>query len=230
MLHQGSGFMQQCLASFHTSVTGPCMFTRPPVASLILPRTNRSPNTVHPESMNRKGVWGHSVRLAKDWRRRRCSRQGRFASSRSSRWLRRGRRRLHRPGWWWWCRRRHDVARAAVGQELARQLRQQLGSQRVTAVLEVAELDKLHDVALRGLAMRGQPHLVAVQDLHVGELGVADAHDEDGHGQLRGLDDGAHRVVHVHDLAVRQDEQHVVAQVRRGLRRVRHGSLDDGRE
>lgn len=75
-------------------------------------------------------------------------------------------------------------------------------------MFEVLEGDKLHDVPEDRLPLgRTQDPVVAVQDLHVGEVSVAHAHDDDGHGQVGGVHDGLPRVGHVGDDAVRQDQQ-----------------------
>lgn len=75
-------------------------------------------------------------------------------------------------------------------------------------MFEVAEGDKLDDVPEDGLSFgRPKDPVVAVQHLHVAEVGVPDADDDDGHGEVGGLHDGLPRVGHVGDDAVRQDEQ-----------------------
>lgn len=77
-----------------------------------------------------------------------------------------------------------------------------------THVLELAEGHELDDVAQHGLALGGAQHaVVPVQDLHVREVGVAHADDDDGHGQVGGADDGLPRVRHVRHHAVGQDQQ-----------------------
>jgi len=77
-----------------------------------------------------------------------------------------------------------------------------------THVLEVAERDELDDVPEDGFSFgRPQDPVVAVQHLHVAEVGVPDADDDDGHGEVGGLHDGLPGVGHVGDDAVRQDQQ-----------------------
>lgn len=77
-----------------------------------------------------------------------------------------------------------------------------------THVLEVTEGDELDDVTQHGLTPGGaQDAVVTVQDLHVGEVGVAHPHNDDGHGQVGGADNGLPRVRHVCHHAVRQDQQ-----------------------
>lgn len=84
-----------------------------------------------------------------------------------------------------------------------------------THMFEVLEGDELDDVAQDRLALgRPQDPVVAVQDLHVGEVGVAHADDDDGHGEVGGVHDGLPRVGHVGDDAVGQDEQDEVLLVK----------------
>lgn len=78
----------------------------------------------------------------------------------------------------------------------------------ITHMFEVAEGDKLDDVPEDGFSFgRSQDPIVAVQHLHVAEVGVPDPDDDDGHGQVGGLDNGLPGVGHVGDDAVRQDQQ-----------------------
>jgi len=75
-------------------------------------------------------------------------------------------------------------------------------------VLELPEWNKLHDVPHGGLARsRAQNSIVAVQELHGAEVRPSYPDDDDGHGQLRGVDDGAARLVHVCDHSVGDDQQ-----------------------
>lgn len=75
-------------------------------------------------------------------------------------------------------------------------------------MFEVAEGDELDDVPEDGLSFgRPQDPVVAVQHLHVAEVGVPDPDDDDGHGEVGGLDDGLPGVGHVGDDAVGQDQQ-----------------------
>lgn len=75
-------------------------------------------------------------------------------------------------------------------------------------MFEAAERDELDDVPQHRLPFgRAQDPVVAVQHLHVAEVGVPDPDDDDGHGEVGGLDDGLPGVGHVCDDAVRQDQQ-----------------------
>lgn len=75
-------------------------------------------------------------------------------------------------------------------------------------MFEVLEGDKLDDVPQDGLPLRRtQDPVVPVQYLHVGEVGVPHADDDDRHGQVGGVHDGLPRVRHVGDDAVCQDQQ-----------------------
>lgn len=86
-----------------------------------------------------------------------------------------------------------------------------------THVFEVLEGDELDDVAEDGLALRwAQDPVVPVQYLHVGEICVAHADDDDRHGQVGRVHNGLPRVGHVGDDAVRQDQQDEVFLVGRG--------------
>lgn len=77
-----------------------------------------------------------------------------------------------------------------------------------THVLELPERDELDYVTEDGLALGGaQDAVVPIQDLHVGEVGVAHPHDDDGHGKVGGADDGLPCVRHVRHHSVRQDQQ-----------------------
>lgn len=79
---------------------------------------------------------------------------------------------------------------------------------RWTHVFEVAEGDELNDVPEDGLSFGwAQDPVVAVQHLHVAEVGVPDTNDDDGHGEVGSLNDGLPRVGHVGDDAVCQDQQ-----------------------
>lgn len=75
-------------------------------------------------------------------------------------------------------------------------------------MFEVLEGNKLDDVSQDGLPLRRtQDAVVPVQYLHVGEVRVPHADDDDRHGQVGGVHDGLPRVRHVGDDAVRQDQQ-----------------------
>lgn len=75
-------------------------------------------------------------------------------------------------------------------------------------MLEVTERDKLDDVPQDGLSFgRPQDPVITIQHLHVTEVGVSDPDDDDGHGEVGGLNDGLPGVSHVSDDAVRQDQQ-----------------------
>lgn len=78
----------------------------------------------------------------------------------------------------------------------------------VTNVFEVPERDELDDVPQDGLSFRrSQDPIVAVQHLHVAEVGVPNPNDDDGHGEVGGLDDGLPCVSHVSNDTVCQDQQ-----------------------
>ena len=84
-------------------------------------------------------------------------------------------------------------------------------------MFEVAEGDELDDVPEDRLSFgRSQDPVVAIQHLHVAEIGVPDPDDDDGHGEVRGVHNGLPRVRHVSDDAVRQDQQDEVFLAGRG--------------
>jgi len=86
------------------------------------------------------------------------------------------------------------------------------GDRKRTNRLEVPEGHKLDNVPEDRLPLgRAQDPVVPVQDLHVREVCVAHAHDDDGQRLVGGAHDGLARVRHVGHHAVRQDEQDVVA-------------------
>lgn len=90
-----------------------------------------------------------------------------------------------------------------------------------THVTEIPEGDELHNIADGLLAGVGPQHAgISIQELHGGEVGVANADDDDGHGQLGRLDDGVAGLVHVADDAVCDDEEsEVLLQGRGGEKR-----------
>ena len=80
---------------------------------------------------------------------------------------------------------------------------------------EVSEGHKLNDVSKNQLSLgRAQNPVVSVQDLHVCEVCVAHADDNDGQGLVGGAHDGLACVRHVCHHAIRQDEQNVVPLVK----------------
>lgn len=75
-------------------------------------------------------------------------------------------------------------------------------------MFEVSEGHELNDVSKDRLSLgRPQDPVVAIQHLHVAEVGIAHAHDDDRHGEVGGVDDGLPGVSHVCDDAVGQDQQ-----------------------
>lgn len=75
-------------------------------------------------------------------------------------------------------------------------------------MFEVLEGDKLDNVPEDRLPFgRAQDPIIAVQDLHVREVSVAHAHDDDGHRQVGRVHNGLPCVCHVCDDTVRQDQQ-----------------------
>lgn len=80
-----------------------------------------------------------------------------------------------------------------------------------THILEVPERHELDDVASRGHPSgAAQGTIVAVQQSHVREIGIAHAHNDDGHGQAGGAHDGGAGLSHVAHHTVREHQQHRV--------------------
>lgn len=79
------------------------------------------------------------------------------------------------------------------------------------AYLEISERHELDDVSGGNVASgRSQQFVVAVQKLHGAEVSRAHPHNDDGHGQARGLHNSGACKIHVSDHAIGDDEQHVV--------------------
>lgn len=77
-----------------------------------------------------------------------------------------------------------------------------------TYMFKVLEGDKLDNVPKDRFSFgRSQDPVITIQNLHVGKVSIAHTHNDDGHGQVRGVHDGLPRVSHVCDDAIRQDEQ-----------------------
>lgn len=75
----------------------------------------------------------------------------------------------------------------------------------------MSEGHKLNDVSGHRLPRQGlEDAIVAVQELHGLEVGLAHPDDDDGHGQLGAVDDGLPGLVQVSDLTVRDDQEHKV--------------------
>lgn len=73
-------------------------------------------------------------------------------------------------------------------------------------MFEVTEGDKLDDVSEDRLSFGWSENpVIAIQHLHVTEVGVPNSNNNDRHGQVGRLDDGLPRVRHVSDDAIRQD-------------------------
>ena len=80
-----------------------------------------------------------------------------------------------------------------------------------THILKVPERHELDDVASRGHPSGAtQGTIVAVQQPHVRKIGIAHAHNDDGHGQAGGAHDGSAGLSHVAHHTVREHQQHRV--------------------
>lgn len=80
-----------------------------------------------------------------------------------------------------------------------------------SAYLKISERHELDDVS-GGNVTSGwsQQFVVTVQELHCAEVCPAHPHDDDGHGQPRGLHNSDACEIHVGDHTICEDEQHVV--------------------
>ncbi len=86
-------------------------------------------------------------------------------------------------------------------------------------MFEVTERHKLHDVTQHWFSFRWtKDTIITVQHLHVSEICASNSHDDDRHGQMRGVDDRLSSVRHICDHSVRQDEQDEVL-LHRGKKR-----------
>lgn len=75
-------------------------------------------------------------------------------------------------------------------------------------MFKVTEGDELDDVPQHRFSFgRAQDPVISIQSLHVGEVCVSHTNDDDGHGQVRGVNDGVPCVGHVCDHTIRQDEE-----------------------
>lgn len=80
-----------------------------------------------------------------------------------------------------------------------------------THMFEVAEGHKLHNVPQDRFSFRrAEDSIITIQHLHVAEICAAYANDDDGHGQVRGVDDGFSCICHICDHSIGQDEQYEV--------------------
>jgi len=105
----------------------------------------------------------------------------------------------------------HDVVLPHEVEQLGGQLLQRFFRQHLRVVLEVVEGDELDDVRVHVLAhvARVEGFFVAVELLHVGEIGVADANYDDGHGKLASTDDLINCFGHVIDNSIGNQKKHV---------------------
>ena len=80
------------------------------------------------------------------------------------------------------------------------------GGEAGTDRFEISEGHKLYNIPEDRLSFgRAKDSVIPIQDLHVREIGVADADDNDGQGLVGGAHDGLARVRHVRHHAVRED-------------------------
>lgn len=106
---------------------------------------------------------------------------------------------------------RFQLVRIKEGCHLIRKLCQDALSEGHAVSVEISEGHKLDDVSGGDVTVgRTQQLVVTVKKLHGAEVCAANTHDDDGHGQMRGIYDGSACVVHVCDHSICDDEQHIV--------------------
>ena len=75
-------------------------------------------------------------------------------------------------------------------------------------MIELAEWHKRDDVPQDRLSFRrAKDSIISVQSLHISKVSVSHANDDDGHGQVGGVNDGLSSVRHVRNHTVRQDQE-----------------------
>ena len=106
----------------------------------------------------------------------------------------------------------HDAFSLKVVKHLSWHLLKRLLCKHHRVVLEVSERHKLHDIGrhLLSVALRVERDLVGVKLVHGAEIGGADAHDDDGEGQLGASHDLVDSLLQVSDDTVGDDQQDVV--------------------
>lgn len=107
---------------------------------------------------------------------------------------------------------RKELVGVEVADHLLRHLGQDaLGQRFLGSVLELSERHELDDVSDGRLARRGaQTAPVTVEKLHGTEVGTAHPDDDDGHGQLGGINQSLSGLVEVRDHTVGDDEEHKI--------------------
>ena len=72
--------------------------------------------------------------------------------------------------------------------------------------------DKLYNVPFCWSAISSlQDPIVPVQEVHVTEVCIPYPHNDEGHGQTGGIDNGVPGLVHVRDDSISQQEQNIVS-------------------
>jgi hypothetical protein len=124
-----------------------------------------------------------------------------------------------------------DVVRLVVVGQLPGQLSEgSLRKLRVVPLLEVAEGNELHDVPRGSLSRSGsQQSIIRVEVVHVLEVGITHADDDDGEGKIRGVNDLLDAALHVGNDSVGDHEEDPVDLLLDGGRASDGGDLlDDG--
>ena len=100
---------------------------------------------------------------------------------------------------------------AHVVEELGGYFHKGLLRKHVRVVLEVVVRHKLDDVSSHVLAIGVgvQGFIVTIERLHAAEVGITDANNNDGHGQLGASHDLVDRLVHIIDDAIGDNDEDV---------------------
>lgn len=78
-------------------------------------------------------------------------------------------------------------------------------------MFEVVEWHELNNVSQDRFSFRRAEYsIIPIQHLHVAEIRVAHADDDDRHGQVGGVDDGLSCVCHICDHSICQDQQYKI--------------------
>lgn len=88
---------------------------------------------------------------------------------------------------------------------LPRQLGQQLLRQQRRTIPYTPKRHKLHYIPHRLIILRIEQTVIAIEPLHIGEVGSSHPDDDDGDGDVGVGDDEIDGLLHVVDLAVSED-------------------------
>lgn len=77
---------------------------------------------------------------------------------------------------------------------------------KITPLVEIPKRDKLHDISDGPVSSVAKQLVVGVKRVHGIEVSIADSDDNDAHRKVRSGNDGVHRVRHIRNNAVGDDE------------------------